>query len=107
LKMGQSKIQTLKSKMDTGERINACRRRLRRSRAMQKMEASDAARREAIMIASLTGAGEGERKGAEAERISVAAQSPVDWTEHGAMPEVDRRPPSRARFSTEEETVRA
>jgi hypothetical protein len=46
-------------------------------------------------------------EGSEAERISGEAQSPVDCKEDGAMPEVDRRPPSRARFSTEEETVRA
>lgn len=104
----ESEIQNLKSKMDMGGRIEACRRRLRRTRAMQRAAASyDTTEPEALAGAPLMRSFDGPRPGVEAETISHAAPSPVNWIEDGAMPEVDRRPLPRARFSTEEETVRA
>ena len=100
--MRQSKVQNLKSGMDMGGRINACRRRLRRSRAMQRAGACDAGEREAMASPSLM-------PGAlvVAETISSDAQSPVALTANGPVSEVDRRPQSCARLSTEEEIVRA
>ncbi|HEY6188895.1 MAG TPA: hypothetical protein VIW80_14670 [Pyrinomonadaceae bacterium] len=104
----ESEIQNLKSKMDMEGRIEACRRRLRRTRAMQRAAASyDATEPEASAGAPLMRSIDGPRPGVEAETISHAVPSPVNWIEDGARPEVDRRPPPRARFSTEEETVRA
>lgn len=81
--------------------------RLRHTRAMQRAVASDAAEPQTLACAPLAVASDGERSAQEAGTISVNAQSHVDWIEDGAMPEVDRRPSPRARFSTEEETVRA
>jgi hypothetical protein len=72
---------------DVRERINACRRRLRRSRAAAKSDCGEAGR--------------------ERPAISIDEQSPVGWIGEGATPKVDRRPSPRARFKREEETVRA
>ena len=95
--------------MDMGGRINACRTRLRHTRAMQRVAArSDAAAEpQTLSVSPLKQSSDGERSSQEAGTISVDAESHVDWIEDGAMPEVDRRPSPRARFSTEEETVRA
>lgn len=93
--------------MEMDGRIGACRMRLRRTRAMRRAVARNIALVEAPGYAPLTRSGDGEQSVSEAGTISVNAQSPVDWMEDGAMPEVDRRPSPRARFSTEEETVRA
>ncbi|HEX8136209.1 MAG TPA: hypothetical protein VF544_01335 [Pyrinomonadaceae bacterium] len=70
------------------ERINACRRRLRRSRAASRSgETRD--RQERLVI-------------------SIDEQSPVCWIEEdAAAAAVDHRAPPRARFKREEETVRA
>ena len=104
----ESEIQNLKSKMDMEGRIEACRKRLRRTRAMQRAAAGhDTTEPEALAGAPTMRSIEGPHPGVEAETISHAAPSPVNWIEEGARPEVDRRPLPRARFSTEEETVRA
>lgn len=67
------------------ERVGACRRRLRRSRAMQKAAAVESAEPEMLASAPRLRAFEGQRGKAEAETISSEAQSQAGWIEEGSV----------------------
>jgi hypothetical protein len=73
---------------DVRERINACRRRLRRNRAAAARSGCCADR-------------------GESPALSVDEESPAGWMEEEAGAAVDHGAPPRARFEREEETVRA
>jgi hypothetical protein len=90
------------------ERIIACRKRLqRRRRANQKAVAVMANDAEADEADPPTVGFDGARAPEDAKTVLGASDQSGGRMEHLAESEVDRRPGPRARFSTEEEIIRA
>ena len=90
------------------ERIVACRKRLRRERSALKGAPVGASEREAVSDATRVSAFDSRGRATEdAKTVSNSVEASVSWTGHRAVEAVDRPPPGRAGFSTEEEIVRA